>query len=128
MTIETVKDIEAALDNLARLMSEKGISIPFPQIEFKQSRITVWLMAAEDIEGKGAHQFSDRDITQAYSRAVDFIASLSSAEERTTREYLRKVASAVDYAAAEGIDDEYVAPLRGVTCAMTENLLTSEAS
>jgi hypothetical protein len=51
-------------------------------------------------------------------------AKLPSPEETVTREYLNRVSRAVDYATENSIADEYVTPLRGVTCAMTENLLT----
>lgn len=62
----------------------------------------------------------------AMKSIFEVIAALPSPEEAVTREYLSKVANAVDYATEHSIADEYVAPLRGVTCAMTDNLLSDQ--
>ena len=65
---------------------------------------------------------------EAFASVFAKIAALPSPEEAVTREYLTRVASAIDYATENSIADEYVTPLRTVTCAMTENLLTKENS
>ena len=57
------------------------------------------------------------------TQAKEFIASLPDAAEAVQTEYLRRVGHAVDYATENALPEKYVAPLRGVTCAMTDNLL-----
>ena len=65
---------------------------------------------------------------EVLDKADAFVAALPDPEERVTREYLRRVAHAVDFATENAIADKYVNPLRGVTCAMTNNLLTDQRS
>lgn len=67
-------------------------------------------------------------IEDALDAADAFIVAMPSPEETVTRTYLTKVAAAVDYATKNSIADEYVAPLRNVSCAMTDNLLTYDAA
>ena len=60
----------------------------------------------------------------AIASAFEKIDALPSPEDAVKHEYLTRVASAIDYATENSLPDEYVAPLRGVSTAMTENLLT----
>ena len=74
------------------------------------------------------HTARGSSFEECLADARAYIAALPSPEEAVTREYLGKVAAAIDYATENSIADEYVTPLRGVTCAMTENLLTKETA
>lgn len=65
---------------------------------------------------------------EALDDADRIVAALPDPAEAVIHEYLSRVAKAVDYATENSIDDEYVAPLRGVSKAMTGNLLTKEAA
>ena len=61
---------------------------------------------------------------QAFASVFAKIEALPSPEDAVKHEYLTRVASAIDYATENALPEEYVAPLRGVSTAMTENLLT----
>lgn len=61
---------------------------------------------------------------QAFASVFAKIEELPSPEDAVKHEYLTRVASAIDYATENALPEEYVAPLRGVSTAMTENLLT----
>ena len=63
---------------------------------------------------------------QAFNSIFSAINAMPSTDERVTREYLGKVADAIDFGTKHSIDDKYVTPLRGVTKVMTDNLLTKE--
>lgn len=87
-----------------------------------------WQCCGADLDGTMKDRISgDRcdSPEDAMESIFNVIAAMPSPEEAVTRTYLTKVAAAVDYATEHSIADEYVQPLRGVSCAMTSNLLTS---
>ena len=120
----TIKEIRAEIDALVALMSDKGVLAPRAEVEISQDRNVIWLKGdyvQKPFDGEAYKVFYE------FEDARKYIAKLPSPEDMVTREYLTRVASAVDYATENAIADEYVTPLRNVTCAMTENLLTKEA-
>ena len=126
----TIEEIQTALAELVAAMVEKGIPTPLADLTIKPDgeRHYVFLGGAigwRGFDGSGSTVLSHGNtVEEAFCKARNAIAALPSLEEAVTREYLSRVASAIDYAHDNSIADEYVQPLRGVTCAMTENLLT----
>lgn len=127
MTINSLAELDVALFSIEGKMSDKGISNPSPQINYHAGgRCTLWLHFDGTVKDQRCHSFYGT-VDKCLKAASNFIADLPSAEDAATHEYMAKIARAVDFAKDNGIDDEYVAPLRGVTCAMTENLLTDRS-
>ena len=128
--METVTDIQAKLAELVAAMVEKGVVTPTAQLQIKDDGVfAVHCRADYDtspFDGENYFVEFSYKISEIFTAAAERIAALPSPEETVTRTYLRKVADAVDYAKENGVDDEYVTPLRGVTCAMTDNLLTDQ--
>ncbi|GAA6176900.1 hypothetical protein [Sulfitobacter pacificus] len=128
--MQTVTEIQTKLAELVAAMVEKGVVTPSAQLQIKDSAVfCVHCQGKYDTRPfDGEHYLTEVGDTpaEALAAAAEYIAALPSPEETVTRTYLRKVADAVDYAKENGVDDEYVTPLRGVTCAMTENLLTDQ--
>ncbi len=126
----TIEEIQTALGELVSAMVEKRVITPRAQMHVPDSgRFAVHCdcnYAHKFFDGKNYFVEHDETPSVAIDKARAYIASLPSPEEAVTREYLTRVASAIDYATENSIADEYVTPLRGVTCAMTENLLTKE--
>jgi hypothetical protein len=128
-----VTEIQTELAALVVQMTEKGVLTPTAELDIKDSGLfSVYITSkygsgsfGEDANSKFLQAGTPLD---AFGKARDYITSLPSPEEAQTREYLKRVASAIDYAAENNIADEYVTPLRGVTCAMTENLLTDQGT
>ena len=128
-----IKEIQTELAALVVQMTEKGVVTPSAVFDIRcNGRFSVYLTSRY---GSGSFGKDDNskfifgdDALKAFAQAHDYLAALPSPEETQTREYLNRVASAIDYAAENGISDEYVTPLRGVTCAMTENLLTNQGA
>jgi hypothetical protein len=128
-----ITEIQTELAALVVQMTEKGVVTPSAELHIKDSGLfSVYITSkygsgsfGEDANSKFLHADTPLD---AFGKARDYITSLPSPEEAQTREYLKRVASAIDYAAENNIADEYVTPLRGVTCAMTENLLTDQGA
>jgi len=128
--METVTDIQAKLAELVAAMVEKGVVTPTAQLQIKDDGgFFIHCGCKYDtnpFDGDGYFvRFGDTS-AEALAAAAEYIAAMPSPEETITRTYLRKVADAVDYAKENGVDDEYVTPLRGVTCAMTSNLLADQ--
>ena len=119
----TLEEIQTAIDELAKALGEKGQTANASYEINSDKGADLWLKM------NGNYQCFHGDTpAEAIEEARTFIVALPDPEEAVTREYLTRVASAVDYATENSIADEYVTPLRGVTCAMTENLLTKEAT
>ena len=128
--MNTIKEIQDALDALIAEMVEKQIVTPRAQIQvLSDGRFAIHCDCKYDRKifgGKNYFVECDETAAKCFDKARAYIAALPDPEEAVTREYLTRVASAIDYATKNSIDDKYVTPLRGVTCAMTENLLTKE--
>lgn len=124
----TIEEIQTALAELVAAMVEKGVITPHAKVLLPDSgRIAIHCDC--NYEHKlfnGNNYFVEHGdtVAECIDKARARIADLPSSEEAVTREYLSRVASAIDYARDNSIADEYVQPLRGVACAMTENLLT----
>lgn len=127
-----IEEIQTALGELVAAMVEKGVIRPSAEFKIKSgANFYVYLWCAHEtrqFDGGYLKTFSGGTPAECIDKARAYIAALPSPEEAVTREYLTRVASAIDYATENSIADEYVTPLRGVTCAMTENLLTEENS
>lgn len=127
----TIEEIQTALGELVAAMVEKGVPEPDVDCTIKPNgeKSYVYLTGKykwAGFKGEDSKFCRATNISECFEIAREYIAALPSPEEAVTREYLTRVASAIDYATENSIADEYVTPLRGVTCAMTENLLTKE--
>ena len=114
----TIKDIRTEIDALVAEMLDKGVIKPDAELEIHQDRVYVWLKSSYEQKPFEGDRIK---LCHTFEEAHEYIARLPSPEDMVTKEYLTRVASAVDYATENAIADEYVAPLRNVTCAMTEN-------
>lgn len=125
--MQTVTEIQAKLAELVAAMVEKGVVTPDAQLQIKDSgNFYVHCQGkygTRPFDGEQYFVEAGDTPAEALAAAAEYIAALPSPEETVIRTYLRKVADAVDYAKENGVDDEYVTPLRGVTCAMTSNLI-----
>ena len=126
----TIEEIQAALGELVAAMVENRVITPRAQIHLPDSgKFAIHCdcsYAQEPFDRKNYFVEHGDTIAECIDKARAYIAALPSPEESVTREYLGKVAAAIDFATEHSIADEYVTPLRGVTCAMTDNLLTKE--
>lgn len=59
--------------------------------------------------------------------AFAFIANMPDPENRHLHRHMKMIADVIDHGRENNIPEEYVAPLRDVKSAMTENLLTKVA-
>jgi len=120
-----ITEIQTELNKLVVLMIDKGLVSPDADITVTANRKPyLCLINANNVFEGSKAMFIHGGIQEMLGKALEVINNLPSPEEAVTREYLSKVADAVDYATENSIADEYVNPLRGVSCAMTDNLLT----
>lgn len=127
-----IEEIQTALNELVAAMTEKSVITPRAQIHIPDSgNFAIHCDCSYEqkpFDGRGYFVEHSDTVAGCIDKARAYIAAMPSPEEAVTREYLNRVASAIDYAHENSIADEYVQPLRGVTCAMTDNLLTKEAA
>lgn len=125
----TNEEMKAALDRANVALVDRIGKQPYLRLDLTLHDTGQWQVGAAYFDASMRQRFGgDRADTpeEAFASVFANISALPSPEEAVTREYLTRVASAIDYATENSIADEYVTPLRGVTCAMTENLLTKE--
>lgn len=125
----TNEEMKAALDRANAALVERIGKQPYMRLALTLRDIGKWQVGSAYLDAGMNRRFDgERCDTpeEAFASVFKAIAALPSPEEAVTREYLGKVADAIDFATENSIADEYVTPLRGVTCAMTENLLTKE--
>jgi len=119
-----ITEIQTELNKLVVLMTEKGLVSPDADLSVPANRKSYLYLTNVNRVFEGSNSLFIRGtIEEMLEKALEVINNLPSPEEAVTREYLSKVAAAVDYATENSIADEYVNPLRGVSCAMTDNLL-----
>lgn len=126
----TNEEMKAALDRANAALVERIGKQPYMRLDLTLYDNGKWAVGGAYLDDAMRNRLSgDRADTpeEAFASVFVKIADMPSPEEAVTREYLSRVASAIDYAAENSIADDYVTPLRGVTCAMTENLLTKES-
>lgn len=127
-----ITEIQKRLTELSAAMADKAVETPSCEFTAKDGGgFNVYIMSSYSSKIFGGDHygfFSGNTPSDCFNAASDYIAAIPSPEGAVTREYLTRVASAVDYATEHSIADEYVAPLRGVSCAMADNLLTREAA
>ena len=122
--MNTIEEMQAALDDMVSAMLDKGIPQPQSNFEFcsgAEPNLCLWSVE-KTLDGEKLKMFKG-DPEVIVRNAQVFISTLPNAVDIVQTEYLRRVADAVDYATQNALPEEYVAPLRGVSCAMTENLL-----
>ena len=128
--MKTIQEIQTALDALVVDMTLKGVPVPKATVRIKSDArpsLRIESTIGDKLyDGRYYKYFLGDNLAKCFADAAAYIATLPSPEEKVARTYLRKVADAVDYATENSIADEYVLPLRGVSCAMTSNLLTKE--
>ncbi|HEV8033709.1 hypothetical protein [Yoonia sp.] len=125
----TNEEMKFALDRANGALVERIGKQPYIRLDLALFDTGVWEVGSAYLESDMRSRFAGerRDTPEeAFASVFKAIAALPSPEEAVTREYLGKIASAIDYATEHSIADEYVTPLRGVTMAMTDNLLTKE--
>lgn len=121
------KEILAECDRLCAMATDKGVKRPQVKAWLENGgfiQVSIW-GGHPSIDG-GLETFRRTDLRDAIADCQAFIRNMPDPSEIEAREYLKRVASAIDYATENAIADEYLAPLRGVTGAMTENLLTKQ--
>lgn len=123
-----VKEIQTALTEMEAAMVEKGIKTPAAEMQIRANQKCnihggCGYSGGAPFDGDNYFiEFGDTP-ADAIAKAFAYIAAMPSPDEAGVQEYMRDVAKAIDTGKRHNIADEYVAPLRVVKAAMTDNLL-----
>ena len=126
MNIVTIKDLDAALTQIAEAMSAKGIIEPNPEITFRQGRVNGWLHASSMIGDRTCHAFYGADVNEVAAAMLAHVDALKSVEEEKVLAWQRSLGALIDDGASLDLPDEVMAGLRTSSKAMTENLITKQ--
>ena len=125
----TQKEMQAAVDGLAKLMGEKGLLRPEARISITSSAQSRVFLEWEKPEGAHADEFKffrADAVSDAIERAFAWIASQPSPEERHLREFQTALGHLIDRGRANGIDVAFVNPLAETARALAENAITDQ--
>lgn len=101
-------------DYLANALVEKGIVDPCCEIDIHSGSISSWYMRGQNLTGVFPADFD---------AACAFIAALPDEKTRALQQHMKRVIDCIDKGRADGISDEYIAPLAAVKEALSGNLL-----
>ncbi len=120
----THKSINESLDEIAKMMADKGIVHPRPNIQFNHGgRTHSYLHADSLIGGQACVSFSADSLDECFKQMRNCVEALPSAEEKLSHDYSTKLAHVIDWAKGEGVDDDLINPLMTTREALTKNLL-----
>ena len=129
--METVTEITAALAQLEALMTEKGIKTPRADYTLKGSELgLMWLASCEDCFDGASYKAFHRceSVQDGIQAAFDYINAMPDPATAERQKWHKDLADVIDRGHAMALPDEVMQPLRQGSQAMTENLLTHEAS
>lgn len=104
-----ITDIQARLDALAKAMGEKGLVTPDISLVLKSHGTPGMVVSWGENEWR---HFGHDDLREAFEQAYAWLAALPSPDARHRAEFLKRAASAVDYAAKHLPDDPIAAEVR----------------
>jgi len=119
---EITKRLYAISDAILEKTGEKPWIEPSLSIRDDKCTVTLyrgWIVGDNKMIGTAKGDTPDF----ALDAANAIIAALPTPEVAKIHAHMARVADCIDKAHADGIDDEYVTPLRMTVAAMTENLL-----
>jgi len=121
-----IEEIQAALDEIAAAMVEKGFIQPVGRYWMESGVggqcICGW-RKDENSFYQDALQIFQGEPSDSIVAAREWVAAQPTIENRAMKTYLGKLADAVDFGAANNIAAEYVDPVRITQKAMSDNLL-----
>lgn len=127
-----MKHIQDTLARLVKGMADKAIVTPDADFRIKANAgFSVQIQTKYDektLNGTWHRTFTGSSPEVALQLAEAFVEALPDPETVIMTTYLGKLAAAVDYGAANGIDDQYIAPVRITRQAMSDNLLPRPAA
>jgi hypothetical protein len=130
--MQTVAEITAALAKLEALMVEKGVVRPEATLLMKCSgkfSTHIGCMYLQKAFGNSDHKiFSETTAQESIQAAFDYINAMPDPAVAERQNWHKDLADVIDRGHAMALPDEVMQPLRQGSQAMTENLLTHEAS
>ena len=127
--MNTVAEINTALEKLEALMADRGIKAPSAEYTFKGSkRNLMWLASSEECFDGNSYKgfYGIESVQDAIQAAFDYIYALPDPETAARTSWHKDLAGVIDRGWSLNLPDEVMTPLRQGSQAMTENLLTKE--
>ena len=124
---QTHDETQAALDNIAALMIEKGVKTPAASFtQRSQSGCSVHLSGhhtERPFEGKDYKFIRGNTVREVLDAARAYVEAMPDPETAALKAWHGKLANVIDEGHALALPDEVMTPLRQGSQAMTENLI-----
>lgn len=123
--MNTIAEVQAALDKLPALMSEKGLRDPVAEYTLiANCGAKVWLSYKNESAGisRGYEHFQNTADAEAW------IAGLPSVEEARKLEFMTQLAKTIEMGKDHHIDVQFVNPLIEAMKRLSENAITHQRS
>jgi len=125
----TPKEITIRLYGLAEALmtkTDKRICYGGLGMTIRDDRCVVYLQTDYEVNGGNSYGTANGDTPEAALADADrIIAALPDPDTAKLHRHMARVADCIDKAHADGIDAEYVTPLRKTVIAMSNNLLAA---
>jgi hypothetical protein len=125
-----VTEIQKRVDNLSRAMLAKGLRQPSAEFQVESNVAPcIWLKwkdaARSDryLEDNHYEKIEGDEPKALFDKADAFVAELPSAEEARTREFMGALGKVIDLGKSNGIEVEFLNPLRATMKKLSENAL-----
>lgn len=119
----TLAEMQAAVDDLARSLGEKGIVQPKAQYQIEDLVSPCVILWGDGLEVAGLKIFRGN---ACHLQARDWIAGLPDPAEAYRATFVKMVADAIDFGNAHGVDADLVMPVQATFKALSENILTDQ--
>jgi len=126
----TLEEIQERVDALREAMTNKGLKTCQVELNIPSDKDPYLYLKSADkigVDGENYHFVHGANAWKVFNDAEAFIDAIPDTTERDDREFLKKVSDAAEFGRSIGKDHEtYIAPLRSVAQAVSENLLTHD--
>jgi hypothetical protein len=126
-------EIQKRVNELSKAMLAKGLREPSVTMRFECNKdCEIWLRW-KDVTKPETHYssgeykfFPGKTPDVAIADAAAFIESLPSADEARVRQFMGALANVIDLGKGNGIDVEFLNPLKATMKKLSENILTDQ--
>lgn len=128
------KEIQARIDALAKAMTAKGLPQAGAELDIKshQKEFTVILQWANvgkqtySIDRTGYEFIRASTPEEALANADEYVAQLPTADETRMKQFMGALASVIDLGNQNGVDVEFINPLKATMKKLSENVITDQ--
>lgn len=128
------KEIQSRVDALAKAMTAKGVSQAGAKIQVSSHEkellvILSWVNTTKPdhrLDRNGYEFIRASTPEEALANADEYVAQLPTADETRMKQFMGALASVIDLGNQNGVDVEFINPLKATMKKLSENVITDQ--